>query len=382
MYEDFIKESQNLEQEELSNFSDEELRLYYDSKYGWLNELNADELDEYFNPPTNEEEGYIKSSGDGQKYDDISKQSPYHPENPYYQKIFVRWDWIEIEGIISDDNYETISSLLLSKDLEKYSNQYTDIYNIVENGYYHYANHYSNFRVKISKNTDEIKVTISIASNILRDVEYKAMFKKVRTLMEQDTIKIRRIDLAFLMLMDMPDIYMGLKYSRTQSIVRNTDINRVDTVTFGTYKSNIRANLYNKKIQLEEKRKITIDAIDSLYHFELTIHGNKQNNWDVSAWREVLKERVTLSKNIINYYNPKQEKDFAYMYLFLNDKVLFKSKYNQSDVRRMQRHFKELQAKVKDEKLGLDLVPILDEILDVNKKRLADEMLELTGLSI
>lgn len=87
-----------------------------------------------------------------------------------------------------------------------------------------------------------------------------------------------------------------------KTTIRNTDNNRIDTITLGTYKSDIRANLYNKKLQIEQKKRKTIDAIEYLYNFELTFHGNKSNKWDVTKWRTILKERVSFSKDILNYY--------------------------------------------------------------------------------
>lgn len=369
--------------------SADELNELYDHEYGWLEELSQDELEEYYKPRGNKDESYyIKSSEDDDNYIEIDDKSILHPDNPYHQKIIVRWDWVEIEGIISAENYKKINNELIGSELTYHKYNYTETYNFKEDYNRFKPNLYSRFRFKIvsykDTETGELKrkVTLSIASNLLNDEGFKGKFKTIRSLLDKNTIKIRRVDLSFLILMDLSNINLGLLYSKTKTTIRNTDNNRIDTITLGTYKSDIRANLYNKKLQIEQKKRKTIDAIEYLYNFELTFHGNKSNKWDVTKWRTILKERVSFSKDILNYYTPKRSSDFALMYLFLNDKALFKRKYSESDFRRMNRHSKKLEQHVKDKGLSVNLVPLLEEVLSVNKESLSNVIYDLTTIKI
>lgn len=377
-----------IEEDELKNYPEDVLEEYYEQKYAWMDEMDSSELDEYLSPKTDDEFVYLKRSEDGHKYDEISKESPLHPENPYYQKIVVRWDWVEIEGNINADNYKLINKELNRNDFICNCWHATETYNLKEDYNFHNPNSYSRFRVKIISKKDietgetNRKLTLAIASNLINDEYFKEKYKTIRSLLNKNTIKIRRVDLSFLILMDLSNINLGLLYSKTKTTIRNTDNNRIDTITLGTYKSDIRANLYNKKLQIEQKKRKTIDAIEYLYNFELTFHGNKSNKWDVTKWRTILKERVSFSKDILNYYTPKRSSDFALMYLFLNDKALFKRKYSESDFRRMNRHSKKLEQHVKDKGLSVNLVPLLEEVLSVNKESLSNVIYDLTTIKI
>lgn len=369
--------------------SADELNELYDHEYGWLEELSQDELEEYYKPRGNKDESYyIKRSEDDDNYIEIDDKSILHPDNPYHQKIIVRWDWVEIEGIISAENYKKINNELIGSELTYHKYNYTETYNFKEDYNRFKPNLYSRFRFKMvsykDTETEELKqkVTLSIASNLLNDDGFKGKFKAIRSLIDKNTIKIRRLDLSFLMLTDLTNINLDLKYSKTKTTVRNNDTDRVDTITLGTYKSNVRVNLYNKKLQLEQKKKKKIDIIPYLYNFEITLKGSNQNNWDVSKWRTVLNERVSLTKDIISHYNPTQKSDFSMMYLYLNDKALFKDKYTSADARRMSDHYKNLKQEMSKKDLNMNLVPLLEEVLNFNIERLSKEIYELTSMII
>lgn len=369
-----------LEEEWKASLTDDELAEINEHNYAWLDYLSDEELNEYNNSSEATDDTYIKSSEDDQEWIKITDKSILHPDNPHYQKIHPRWDWVEIKAVIGQMYYkELLDYLDKCADLELHSNysSYWE-YNLHSKSNRSYYNKHSNFRVLIRKDDNEYKITMNISSILLNQPTYTDRFKHIRLLLNQQTIRIQRLDLSFLLLLDATNLNMSMKYAKKREMFMSEDID-TETITLGSRKSPVRVILYNKKVQLEEKKKKDLDNIEHLYNLEFTFKGKALKKWD-----SIIQERLILEKNIISYYKPKKNKetDFALMYLFLNNRPLFKQRFLSKDERRMKRHLDKLKEDLEKRKIDFDLVPLILEAFDYSKNRLVKELHDLTGVEI
>lgn len=369
-----------LEEEWRANLTDKELAEINEHNYAWLDYLSDEELNEYNNSSEAEDDIYIKSSEDDQEWIRITDKSILHPDNPHYQKINPRWDWVEIKAVIKQMYYKELMDYLdKCADLELHSNYITYWeYNLRNESHHSYYNKRSNFRVLIQKYDNEYKITMNISSILLNQPTYTDRFKHIRLLLNQQTIRIQRLDLSFLLLLDATNLNMSMKYAKKREMFMSEDMD-TETITLGSRKSPVRAILYNKKVQLVEKKKRDLDNIEHLYNLEFTFTGEALKKWD-----SIIQERLILEKNIISYYEPKKNKktDFALMYLFLNNRPLFKQRFLSKDERKMKRHLDELKEELKKRKIDFDLVPLILEAFGHSKNHLVKKIYDLTGIEI
>lgn len=367
----------NNSEEWIDYLTEEERQDYYNWKYETIEEFEKEKNNIFF-----------KSFEDGQKLVHIPETSPLHPDNPYYQKFIPHWDWIEIHGELNEDKYDlVINELDGVKSLRSYASCYSKVYNIPDK--YGYLPKYSNLRVKIEKrnNNQNYLITLSIASKERNKKLYKDLFIYVRSQLIKNTIKIKRLDLSFLTLLDLSDINIKYKYYKTQKITKSSK-NETETVSLNEYNSATRINLYNKKIQLKQKKDNDIDIdIDYLYNLEFTI--KEKDHKSILRWRHILDD-LTLNKNILNYYQPKQYKQtktskneyyYALMYLYINDRALFKQKYPKK-MKPMEREYKRTQKELEEKKIDFDYVPKLKEVLKDYESLLSQQIEDLTGCKI
>lgn len=359
-----------------SGLSAEEIKEIYEHENEWINHLSDEEINEYYNQLEYEDSSlYIKRSEDDDNWIRIDDKSILHPDNPYYQKIIPRWDWIEITGEINESDLLILHNNLISfKELESYSNNNYHVYNVQSKGWKY--NSYSNFRVLIQILPDKIMITMSIASTLLNQENYTENWIKNRLLLKQDTIRIKRLDLSFLILLDVSNVNVKLKYAKRKQVIMSDNM-ETETITLGSRKSDLRVNLYNKKIQLDEKRKTNIEGIKNLYNLEFTLKGEA-----LKKWRSIIHERLTFHKDILSHYKPTQKSDFPYMYLYLNDPKLFKAKLSKKDKRRMDDHLRKLRKQLTQEKIDFDLEPLISEQLYFNHDMLTKKVKKLTGIDI
>lgn len=322
---------------------------------------------------------YIKTSQNNEKYIIESEESALHPKNAYYQKIFCKWDWIEIEGNIQDRMLDKLLYILESQDKLELTHEtdYKKIFNLKSKGYN--SNKYSNFRIAINENALKKTVKISLASSELNKKENKELFKDMQNCLIPSSVKLKRLDLSFLILADLHDVNFGFKYSKTKTTIKNTnsDKTEIETIALGSYRSKVRAILYNKKNQLLEKKNKDI-SVKNLYNLEITLKDEK-----INSWRNILEERLIFETNILDYVNYKKgDKNFAMLYLYLNDKPLFKKYFEFNDARRMDYKIKKARKKMQENNVDDNFKKYILEIFDFSKDRLTDEILELTNIRI
>ena len=365
MEEDYTRE------EWRDNLTPEELLELDKMKYTMLDGIDEEGSADYYDPHEPNEKYYVKSSEDEQKWIEIDEKSLLHPDNPYHQKIIPRWDWIEIEGSIIKDKYNDLICYL--KTFNNLVVQDPSEYNTYIKPYKEHNNKYSSFRVKINKKN---KVTLNIASSYLRNEDYIKLFKKIRSYLQPNDILIKRLDLSFLLLLDVSNVHIKMKWAKKKQIFMSDNL-ETETIILGSYKSPVRTNLYNKKVQLEEKKKRYSPNIDYLYNLEVTLKNQALKEWD-----SIIKNRLTIEKNILSFYNPTQPNDFALMYLYLNEPALFKSKYEAKDKERMERHLRETRKKIKSDQIEFNLKPFIVEAFNYSKNGLAERVYDLTGVRI
>lgn len=384
----------------LDNLTDEELDDYYEAQYGWLDNLTNEELDDYYNQEEEERDVLLKGSSVKQKVVHIDAKSPLHPDNPYYQKLVVKWDWIGIIGFLPSSSYLQLTNYLDGfSDLKYSGSSLNRTYNIAAN--HNRGAKYSNFRVKINRNniTGDYYINLHFSSKEINDNKYRDRFKYIRSLLIPDSIKIKRLDLSFITLLDLSNVYIHLSHAKTRSVIKSNkkesekttlieSIDSTETIALNVYKSKTRVNLYNKKVQLSEKKKIDID-IEYLYNLEFTFNQSSDHGWEITYWRDIL-DRFTLNKDILAYYEPKEKKstklspkDFYYalLYLYVNDKPLFKQKYPDK-MHTMKRQYDNTVKELTDAGIEVNLVPKLKEALKNSEARLVEQVYELTGCKI